>query len=441
MNTKFLKAPRGAGVEVPHNKHTDDCESVRLPLPAQVTVQLSQHIGAPAVACVAKGDRVMVGTVLAKAGGFVSADTHSPVSGTVKELTTVLTSAGAAASAVVIDVDGAQEVDPAIVPPVVTDAASLVSAIQHSGLVGLGGAGFPTHVKLSLSEDKPHPDFLLINGAECEPYITSDFRGMMEEPDDIIEGIQTVLKYLDIPKCIIGIENNKPRAIELLKQKTAEFANIEIRVLKSSYPQGAEKVLIATLTGRAVPMGGLPIDAGCVILNIGTVAFIAKYLRTGMPLIEKRITLDGKAIAKPGNYIVPIGMSIKDVVDAAGGYACEPAMLLMGGMMMGIAQYTDETPILKNNNAILALTEDEIGAIPDNPCIHCGRCVEHCPMRLSPVEIAFALSQGDDAKLAKLSVNNCIECGSCSFICPAGRPLTQQMRLAKAQLRKAGTKK
>lgn len=431
-----MKAP---SIHVPHLKHTRDCETVELLRPERVTLLMSQHIGAPAQPCVEKGDKVYVGAAVGKAQGFVSADVHSSVSGEVKDIIELTTPTGARSKAVVVESDGLFEPDGEIKPPYVSDAKSLVAAIQHSGLVGLGGAGFPTHVKLSIPEGA-EVDTLLINAAECEPYITSDYREMIEAPKSIVNGVRTVRDLLGLKRAIIAVEDNKPLAIEILN-RFAAYKDIEIVPLKSSYPQGAEKVLITNVTGRVVPAGKLPSDAGVIVLNVGSVSFISNYLDTGMPLVNKRLTVDGGAVAKSCNLLVPIGTAVSDVIDAAGGYLGDCARLLMGGPMMGTALYDDSFPILKNNNAILALSAKEISIPRENPCIRCGRCVDACPMSLSPADIQLAYESADIAEVNALGTMNCIECGSCTFVCPAKRSITQTMRLCKGELRKAAKKK
>ena len=381
----FLKKPHVSSTRVPHYKNTQDCATEKLLSPKSVTILLSQHIGAPAAACVAKGDHVYVGTLVGKAGGFVSANVHSSVSGTVSGLTELVNPMGAHVQAVVIESDGQFTPDPSIAPPEVSDAKSLVAAIAQSGLVGLGGAGFPTHVKLSIPEGA-NVDTLIVNAAECEPYITSDYREMVEFPERIIGGVCKVRELLGIKRAVIAVEANKPAAIETLR-RLSEGKQIEVIKLPSTYPQGAEKVLITNVTGRIVPAGKLPADAGCLVLNTATVSFIHEYLRTGMPLVSKRLTVDGGAVARGCNLMVPIGTPVREVIEAAGGYSGECAKLLMGGPMMGTALASDEFPILKNNNAILALSPEQVGQLKNNPCIRCGRCIEACPMNLSPAEI------------------------------------------------------
>ncbi len=435
----FLNKRKVSSTTVPHYKTTQDCVTEPLLDPKTVTILLAQHIGAPASACVQKGDTVYVGSLIGRANGFVSANIHSSVSGTVTGFVDVLNPLGAYVQAVVIESDGRFMPDPAIAPPAVTDAKSLVSAIAQSGLVGLGGAGFPTHVKLSIPEGAT-VDTLIVNAAECEPYITSDYREMVETPERVVNGVCAVRDLLGISKAIIAIEANKPAAIETLTRLCAD-KNIEVVALPSTYPQGAEKVLITNVTGRVVPAGKLPSDAGCLVLNTATAAFIDEYLRTGMPLVAKRLTVDGGAVTRGCNLLVPIGTPVADVIAAAGGYNGDCEKLLMGGPMMGTALASDAFPVLKNNNAILALTKAQTAAIRNNPCIRCGRCVDACPMHLSPAEIQTMHEQRDPRAMQALGVLNCIECGSCTFVCPAKRSVTQIMRLAKGEIRKAGSKK
>ncbi len=424
-------------IRVPHHKDTENCATKPLLRPAEVTLLMAQHIGAPAKVCVEKGARVFVGTRVGEAVGFVSADVHSSVSGTVKAITNVLTPTGQQSPAVVIESDGEFASDPALAPPEVTDAASLVEAVSHSGLVGLGGAGFPTHVKLSVPKGA-RVDTLVVNGAECEPYITSDYRTMLEDADALIDGALTVKKHLALSRVIIAVEDNKPAALALLREKAD--GRYEVMALKSSYPQGAEKVLIANATGRVVPAGKLPSDAGVLVLNVGTAAFLHHYLKTGMPLVKKRVTVAGDAVAQPCNLFAPVGTPISELIKAAGGCAREPQKLLMGGPMMGTALYTDEFPLLKNNNAILALTSGSVNVSKDNPCIRCGRCVDTCPVRLAPAEIQVACDAHDVELMTALGALNCMECGCCTFVCPAKRSITQIMRLAKLEIRKAAKK-
>ena len=436
---KRLVSRSALGAHVPHRKNTEEFETVKCAVPAKAYYPMSMHIGAPAQPTVEKGDAVKVGTLIGKAGGFVSADIHSGVSGTVAGIEEIMMPSGAMVKTVVIDSDGLQAVDEAVAPPKVIDYKSFTAAIQASGLVGLGGAGFPTHVKL-MPKNLDAIEYLVINGAECEPYITADYREFMENPQHVLNGVRLVQKYLGIKKAIIAIERNKPKAIDLMLSLTKDDASIEVKALESQYPQGAEKILIEKTTGREVPRGGLPSDVGVIALNVATVSFISKYLETGMPLITKRLTVDGGAVKEAKNVEAIIGTPVKDVIEFCGGYVGEAGKIISGGPMMGIALVNDSLPILKQNNAILVFTEQEAKLPRDSACIRCGRCINGCPMGLSPVEISEQYQNRSIEGLNELYTELCMECGCCSFVCPAKRPLTQTMRLAKAEQRKGGAK-
>lgn len=407
-----------------------------MPVPEHVVIPMSMHIGAPAEPVVKKGDTVMVGTVIGKAGGFVSANIYSSVSGTVQDIAPLRMVNGAMTTAVAIKTDGAQTVDPACVPPVVTDKDSLLAAVQACGLVGVGGAGFPTHVKLAANTI----DTLLINAAECEPYLTTDCREMLECSDTIISGITAVMKYCEIPHCIIGIERNKPECIDLLTSLTREMKGVEVKGLPMRYPQGAEKTLVETCTGREVPQvgpsgkPGLPADVGCVIMNVTSVSTLGKFLKTGIPLVAKRVTVEGDAIAKPQNIEVPIGTLYRDVIDACGGVkeGVELGKIIFGGPMMGGAAPSADFPVLKQNNGLLLFSKEKATIPAPSACIRCGRCINGCPMGLAPVQISEAFNARDYDQLDKLNIGLCVACGTCSFVCPAKRPVTQNMALAKA---------
>ena len=435
--SKFLK--RSAhGAEVPHEKRTSNLETVVMPLPSKIVLSMSQHIGAPATPTVAKGDQVYVGSVVGKAGGFVSSDIHSGVSGTVDSITTITGSNGAPQTAVVIIPDGEQKVDPSIAPPTVTDLKSFQDAVRASGLVGLGGAGFPTAVKLS-PKNLDEIDTLLINGAECEPYITSDHRCMLEDTHFIFSGIKAVMKYLNIPKCIIGIEGNKPDAIAKM-QAAIDVAGIEVKQLPCRYPQGAEKVLIETCTGREVPFPGLPSDVGVIVMNVTSTAFVGKYLETGMPLTTKRLTVDGDIVKEPKNVEVIIGTPIQELLDFCGGLTAQPGKVLYGGPMMGTCVASLDQPILKNNNAVLAFSQKMAQLPKATNCIHCGRCTNACPLGLSAKEIVQAYNDGNVDLLVELNADLCMSCGTCSFVCPAKRPLAPSIALAKIMMKNGGKK-
>ena len=434
----FVKNP---GAPVPHRKNTKDMETVDMPVPAMVTIPMSMHIGAPCTPKLKVGDTVYVGQVIGDSDAFVSAPIHSSVSGTVKKIDTILSSNGANTPCVIIESDGEQTPDPSIQPPKVENNDDLVKAIRNSGLVGLGGAGFPAHVKLNPApEVKAKVDTLVINGAECEPYLTADVREILENSQDIISGINTVSKLLEVKEAIIGIEDNKPEAIRLMQELAAKNsgATIKVHSLPSRYPQGAEKVLIEQCTGRQVPPGKLPADVGVVVMNVTSVAFLARYLKTGMPLISKRVTVDGSAVNEPKNVRALIGTPVKDVIAFCGGYKGEPAKLLYGGPMMGTPLVTDEQPILKNTNGILAFNSAEAESYAESDCIRCARCVNACPMNLMPTLLEQNTRMGRADELARLNIMTCMECGCCSFVCPANRKLVQTIRIGKTVLRNSG---
>ena len=435
--SKFLKrSAQGAGV--PHDKRTSNLATVAMPLPTKIVLSMGQHIGAPAAPAVAKGDHVDVGTVVGKAGGFVSSDIHSGVSGKVDSVISITAPNGAPQTAVVIIPDGEQTVDPAIAPPVVTDLKSFQDAVRASGLVGLGGAGFPTAVKLA-PKNLDEIDTLVINGAECEPYITSDNRCFIEDTKYILSGIENVMKYLDIPKCVIGIEGNKPEAIKTMQQAAAGKP-IEVKTLPCRYPQGAEKVLIENCTGREVPFPGLPSDVGVIVMNVTSVAFVGKYLETGMPLVTKRLTVDGDVIKEPKNVEVIIGTPVQELMDFCGGFTEEPGKVLYGGPMMGNCLADLSQPILKNNNAVLAFSRKWAHIPKETNCIHCGRCTNACPLGLSAKEIVQVYHDGNVEMLHELNADLCMSCGTCSFVCPAKRPLAQTIALAKIMMKNGGKK-
>ena len=434
----FKKLVRSAcGAHVPHNKNTENLETVKMPVPAKVCIPMSQHIGAPAKVVVKKGDEVKVGTVLGEAGGFISAPVHSSVSGKVVGTEEILLPNGNKTQAVVVETDGQQTVCECVKAPEVTDHASFVQAIKDSGLVGLGGAGFPTGVKLD-PQNLDEVDTLVINAAECEPFITADYREMMECGEDVVEGAKLVKQYLNLSKVIIGIEANKPQAIAKMTELTKGLEGFTVATLPSVYPQGAEKVLIEQATGKEVPKGALPAAVGCIVMNVASVGFVARYLKTGMPLVTKRVTVDGDAVAEAKNVEVVIGTPIKDIIEFCGGYKAEPKKIIMGGPMMGRAIFSDEMPIVKNNNAILAFSKEQALVKEETACINCGRCHNACPFKLIPTALADAYDRRDAEALSRLKVMQCMECGSCSFICPARRPLGFINKLGKAVVKEAG---
>ena len=427
------------GVHAPHRKNTADCDTVIMPPPEKVIIAMSQHIGAPCVPTVKPGDSVEVGQIVGDSDKPVSAPVHSGVSGRVASVTELLLPGGRTTQALVIESDGEGRVHESVQPPQVDNREDFLRAVRASGLVGLGGAGFPTHIKLN-PKNIDEVDTIVINAAECEPYITADYRECMENSWDIVSGVQTVMEFLDAKRVIIAVERNKPAAIDELSRIAASVSAPErqvlVKTLPARYPQGAVKVLIAACTGRRVPPGGLPADVGCVVMNVTSVAFLSRYLKTGMPLIDKRLTVDGSAVAHPQNVRVTIGTPIDDVLAFCGGTDRPVGKLLMGGPMMGLALMDGAMPVLKQNNAILAFGEEDALLGHPTTCIRCSRCVEACPMDLVPPSLARAYATRDADALVKMGIGTCMECGCCSFTCPAHRPITQTMRLAKDLVRR-----
>ena len=431
---KFLGNTR-----IPHHKNTSAMPPVKMPPPNEVVLPTVQHIGAPATPIVKVGDEVKVGQLIAEASGYVSSNIHASVSGKVTKIESYLTHAGKTVPTIRIQSDGLMTPDESIAPPAISDIDSLITAVRASGIVGLGGAGFPTSVKLDAIKDG-RIDTIVINGAECEPYITSDARTMIDSSDLIYKGIELFKKHApDIKKYVFGVENNKPEAIAELNRVFAADDKVTVKVLPSLYPQGAEKVLVYNTTGLTVPEGKIPADIGIVILNVTTLAAIAKYAESGMPLVEKCVTVDGSAVNKPKNVICPIGTSIRDLLAFVDGLSEEPGKVLFGGPMMGIPACSLDEPITKQTNAITVLTEKDAKEKQVTACIHCGRCVSACPLNLVPTEFTKALNIDniDDriAKLEEYSITLCMECGCCSYVCPANRPLIQNNRMAKNSFR------
>jgi len=448
MEAKFPKRPfrTSGGAHVPHRKNTWEKPSVNMPPVARVTLPMLQHIGAPCTPTVKKGDHVYVGQVVGDSTAYVSAPIHASISGTVKDITTVMLTGGQYVDAVVIESDGKMEYDPELAaPPEVKTKEELFTAARNAGLVGLGGAGFPAHVKLNVPQDK-QIDTLIVNAAECEPYVTSDHREALENGRNVLNGIYKIKEILDVKRVIIAVEDNKPDVIAKLTEIAEDpekdpLDEVKVLALQSQYPQGAEKVLVKACTNRDVPQGKLPADVGCLVMNIASVSFLESYMRTGKPLTLKRVTIDGSAVVNPQNVIVPIGTPIAEVIAFCSGYKEEPEKIIMGGPMMGIAVTGDELPIIKQNNAILAFLPKDAEMMPTTACIRCGRCVSACPMKLMPTSLEKATEKKDLDKLRSLDILTCMECGCCSFSCPAGRRLVQAIRLGKSYLRKAGEKK
>lgn len=389
---------------------------------------LSQHIGAPAAPLVKKGDRVLVGQKIAEAGGFVSANIHSGVSGTVKTIEPRMTAAGTKVNSIVIDNDGLfEEVDFSenIKPLDQLYREDVKDAIKEAGIVGMGGAGFPTHVKLT-PKNEDDIDTIIVNGAECEPYLTSDYRRMIEVPNKIVTGLQIVINLFDKAKGIIAIEDNKPDAIAKLTELTKDIDNITVRPVKTKYPQGAERQLIYANTGRQINSSMLPADVGCIVHNIDTIVAIYNALIEGRPLYERIVTVTGDAVNDTANFRVRLGTNARELIDAVGGFNIEdPGKIISGGPMMGKAMFSLDVPIVKGSSALLCFREDEVSEAEPSNCIRCGRCVEVCPGRVMPNKLADIASHGDLEEFVKCDGMECCECGCCSYVCPAKRHLTQ----------------
>ncbi|MCH5347028.1 MAG: electron transport complex subunit RsxC [Muribaculaceae bacterium] len=437
-----MKTFSKGGVHPPEQKLTAGNEIITLDLPGEVTLMLGQHIGAPAKPVVAKGDKVKRGDVIAEAGGFVSAPVHTPISGTVVKVDTVKNQQGLAVPAVYIKADADDAAADAEArknaKPARTDAeiaalqaGEIKDIIKGAGIVGLGGATFPTHVKLS-----PPPEFkpevVIINAVECEPYITADHRLMLEHPDEVIEGVRLLARSVGVNRAVIGIESNKPDAIALLQEKLAGATDVEVCPLKVKYPQGGEKQLIEAVIGREVPSGALPIATGAVVQNVATAYAVHRAVRYGEPLMERIATVTGPGVAKPGNFLFAIGTPLTTLIEAAGGLPEDTGKVIGGGPMMGRTISNLDSPAVKGTSALLIFSQGEAQRRPIENCIRCAKCVDVCPMGLEPYLLSTLsrLKRWDDAEAEKIV--NCIECGSCSFICPASRPLLDFIRLGKA---------
>ena len=387
---------------------------------------VSQHIGAPANPVVAVGDHVLKGQMIAEAGGFVSAPIYASVSGTVKAIAPHLNPTGGRVNSIVIENDGEyKEVEyPAVTPLEDMSKEDILNAIGTAGVVGMGGAGFPTRVKLSPKEPEKI-DYIIANCAECEPYITADYRTMIETPEKLVGGMKIILRLFDNAKGIFGVEDNKPDCIEKLRELTKDEPRMEVLALKTKYPQGGERQLIYATTGRAINSAMLPADAGCVVDNVATMVSVYQAVVEGKPSMERVVTVSGDAVAEPGKFRVPFGINQQELVEAAGGFKTEPEKLISGGPMMGFSMFSLDVPVTKTSSSILGFTKDEVAKMEPSACINCGRCVEACPSRLIPSRLADYAEHHDEEKFTKHEGLECMECGSCSFVCPAKRPLKQ----------------
>ena len=414
----------------------DRAVTVLKPTSGEMVYPLSQHIGAPAKAIVKVGDEVLVGQKIAEAGGFISAVVVSSVSGKVKKLEPRVTAGGAKSISIVIENDGQYTAVEGLGED--RDVTKLSKQeirdiVREAGIVGLGGAGFPTNVKLT-PKDESKIDYIIVNGAECEPYLTCDYRMMIEEPERLIGGLKVMLQLFETAKAVIGVENNKPKAIEKLRALVKDEPKISVEALRTKYPQGGERSLIYAVTGREINSSMLPADAGCVVDNVNTVMAIYDAVCKRTPILERVITITGDAIKEPQNFKVRTGMNYNDIIEAAGGFKADPKKILSGGPMMGQAMYTTDVPVTKNSSSLTCFLEDEVEKNPESPCIRCGRCGEVCPEFLVPVLMMKSCMNGDSAGYEKLYGMECIECGSCSYICPARRPLTQAFKQMKRRI-------
>lgn len=428
------------GVHPPENKLTAGSPIQYLPLPSTVAIPVSQHIGAPANVIINKGDSVKTGQVIAESKGFISANIHSSVSGKVNKIDTVIDSSGFKQNAVFIDVEGDEWVSTIdrsseIITEIKITSEEIVKKCLDSGIVGLGGATFPSHVKLSLPAGKKC-DILIINGVECEPYLTSDHRLMLERGEEILIGVSILMKALKVTRAIIGIENNKQDAISHMTKLASAFEGISVQPLKVKYPQGAEKQLIKALINREVPSGRLPLDVNAVVHNVGTAFAVYDAVQKNKPLFERVVTITGKSISKPGNYFVRIGTPVSKLIEAAGGLPDDTGKIVSGGPMMGKSLINIEVPVVKGTSGIILFPKNESERMESQPCIRCAKCVSACALNLEPYLLMTLSEKGMFERAEKEGITNCMECGSCSFICPAGRPLLDYVRLGKSTVMK-----
>ncbi|MDZ7625781.1 MAG: electron transport complex subunit RsxC [Ignavibacteriaceae bacterium] len=425
------------GVHPPEYKElTENCAFEIMPLPEEIILPVSQHLGKDASPQVKKGDEVLSGQLVAKAEGFISAPIHTSVAGKVISLGKEITATGFPKDSIVIKTNGTVAGEKILLSPLNPETITpeeIRASVAEAGIVGQGGAAFPTYVKLSPPKDKVI-DVVILNGCECEPYLTRDYRFMIERPDDLISGFKLIMKALGVNRGVIGIENNKPDAIKLLSEKIKHEENLEVISLKTKYPQGAEKMLIKAVTGKEVPPGKLPMDVGAVIQNIGTAIAIYDAVVKGEVLTVAALTVSGKGIKIPKNLLVPVGTPIQNVIDFCGGVTEDSVKIVVGGPMMGVAQFDLHAPVMKATSGILVLTKDEVAENPETPCLRCGQCVGACPLNLMPTKLArySQLQKYEEAEGADITV--CMECGTCAYTCPANIPLVQWIRLGKQKV-------
>lgn len=423
--------------------HPDDQKSYTNQIPITVldgvdehVFPLQQHIGAPLAPVVEIGAHVKVGTKIADTEAFVSAPLHSSISGTVKAIEKRLHPSGVPVMSIVVENDGLYEIDEQVRPKgKLTDLSpdDIRKIVREAGIVGMGGAGFPTHVKLSPPKEKKI-EYVIVNGAECEPYLTSDHRVLLETPDLVLFGLQAVMRVFGLDTGHIAIEQNKPDAILLIEKKLSEYPGVKLSELRTKYPQGAEKQLIKAITGREVPAGGLPADVGAVVINVDTAAAIATAIQKGMPSIRRIVTVSGDAVAQPANFEVKLGVPFRHLFEKAGGFKKEPEKIIMGGPMMGQAQISLDIPVVKGTSALLAFSRDMTVYDESAACMRCGKCVKACPMHLMPLYLNMYAQIGDWEMCDKYHILDCIECGACSYLCPGRQHPVQNLRIAKQKV-------
>jgi len=429
--------PKG-GSHPPDNKLTSGKPIELLPVPGSVTIPLTQHIGAPATPIINIGDKVLTGQIIAKASGYVSANIHSSVSGIVKKIDTIPDSSGFRTPSVVIEVSGDEWIDTidrstTVAKEIRYTSEEIIDKCFQAGIVGMGGASFPTHIKLNIPEGKKC-SLLVINGVECEPYLTSDHRLMLEKAEEIVTGIRIMMKALKVEKAIIGIENNKPDAIAILGNLCNGSGEISVQPLKVKYPQGGEKQLIKAITGREVPSGGLPVDTGVMVHNVATAFAVYEAVIKNKPLFERVVTITGKKLKNPGNYLVRVGTPLNELIDAAGGLPEDTGKIVNGGPMMGKAVSNTSVAVVKGTSGIVVLPLSESLRAEAGPCIRCGKCITVCALCLEPVLLAVLSEKGMFERAETEKIRDCCECGSCSYICPADRPLVDYIRLGKTNV-------
>ena len=422
-------------IPVPLKKNTADKPSVRMTDVKTVMIPTLMHQGTPATPVVKMGDLVKVGTKIAQANGELSSPIYASVSGKVTKVCDYLTASGKYVPAIVITADGEMATEEGLTAPTVNSKDELLAAIRESGVVGLGGAGFPTHVKLNV--DFENVETLIVNGTECEPYITSDNHVMNERAGDIEFALNAFKKHLGIKHIVIGVGNNKKTSIENMKELASRIEGAEVISLPSTYSHGSEEAIVFHATKKVLPQGKLPTHIGCVVCNVTTIAEIGKYLKTGMPFVERYVTVDGSCVKEPQCVIAPIGVSLEELFAFVGEFECDPERVVYGGPMMGITVPSLSAPVLKTTNSVLALSEKETKFPKETACIRCGRCTNNCPLGIAPAAIEKAYARKDVEELVALQVTACMECGSCAYLCPAHRPLVQTNKLAKALVKEA----